>query len=645
MLIALAGNPNCGKSTLFNILTGLNQKIGNYPGVTVDKKTGIISGITTHNNRTIELIDLPGSYSITPTSEDEKITTSILSDNDAENKIEAIIYIADASNLKRSLFFFSQIAALGKPVIFVLNMLDIATEKGKEIDAETLSLLINTRVICINARKKQGIDGLKSNLAETILPSGFNLSGTGETNKDRILSRYKQIDAILDKCVSTSVSTKKMFTEKADTILTHPVWGLIIFLALLFLIFQSIFSLAEYPMNWIESAFLIVDGVIKHSMPSGILTNLITDGIVAGLSGVLVFIPQIALLFFFIALLEDTGYMARVSFILDSMLKKVGLNGRSVIPLISGVACAVPAIMSARTIGNWKERLITIMVTPLMTCSARIPVYVLIISLVIPNTKLMGVLNLQGVVLMGMYAIGFFATIGSALLLKFSVKSKEKSYFLLEMPDYKSPRWDTIFLLILEKVRIFVFDAGKIIIAVSILLWGLSSFGPSGKMEEIDRRYADEEFAYQHSPDILNAKESSEKLEASYAGIFGKAIEPIIKPLGFDWKIGIALITSFAAREIFVGTMATIFSVSDSENPQSIREKMQSARDSTTGEKIYTTATGISLMIFYAFAMQCISTVAIVYRETKHWKWPFIQFIYMTGLAYFSSFLVYTLLK
>ncbi|PCJ89909.1 MAG: ferrous iron transport protein B [Flavobacteriales bacterium] len=641
--IALAGNPNSGKSTFFNNLTGLNQKVGNYPGVTVDKKTGTCFFENGSGKITAEIIDLPGAYSVKSKSEDERIAAEVISNHKNKDHPDVIVYVADASNLKRALFYCTQLIDLGKPVVLVLNMIDIAQEKGIKIDFEKLSEELGTPVVSTNARKNIGTEKVLSAIGSIDPAKNIFLNGT--ENGNAIYLRYKKIDEILQKCVSKSPIEKPDFTKKLDAVFTHKIWGFAIFLGVLLLIFQAIFSLSEYPMQWIESSFILLNDFISNQLPEGALTDLLTNGILAGLSGVLVFIPQIALLFFFIAILEDTGYMARVSFITDKIMRKFGLNGRSVVPLISGVACAVPAIMSARTIGNRKERLITIMITPLMTCSARLPVYILLISLVIPNQKFLGFFTLQGIVLMGMYLLGFVAVFGAAFVFKFVLKSKERSYFIMEMPTYKMPRWKNIGLTILEKIKVFTYDVGKVIIAISIVLWALASYGPGDSFEQIEKKYNNPEVAYSHSPEILANKMASEKLEASYAGVFGKAIEPIIKPLGFDWKIGIALITSFAAREVFVGTMATIYSIGDADDTLSIRQKMMAEINPETGGKVYSLAVGLSLMVFYAFAMQCMSTLAVVFRETKHWKWPLIQLVYMTALAYLSSLLAFQFLK
>ncbi len=647
--IALAGNPNSGKSTLFNILTGLNQKIGNFPGVTVDKK----SGFAKINNTQIEFIDFPGSYSLNALSQDEKVLPDVLADATNPAHPDCVLYVADATNLRRSLFLCTQIIDSGIPVILVLNMIDLLEKSDEEIDVAKLSQELGIKVFTANARDKKGIEELKNSLSgafeipkKKILATEIPETDKAKKQRTETIERYKAIGEIL----KTTVTKKQTglgssITKKLDDVLTHRIYGFLIFFAVLFLIFQSIFSWSALPMEWIEKLFSSLSAWLLNALPQGVLTELVVNGILAGISGVVVFIPQIALLFAFISILEDTGYMARVSFITDRLLRKFGLNGRSVIPLISGVACAVPAIMATRTIPNWKERIITIMVTPLMSCSARLPVYTLLISLVVPSEKVLGFLNLQGIVLMALYLIGFIAAITVALVLKFIIKARERSFFIMELPVYRSPRWSSVGLAVVEKVKTFVFEAGKVIVAISIILWALSSHAPGDTFQNIEEKFHAQEFSETHSAEEIEKLIATEKLEQSYAGIMGHAMEPAIRPLGFDWKIGIALVTSFAAREVFVGTMATIYSVGDENNTLSIREKMQAEINPETGGKRYSTAVAFSLMIFYAFAMQCMSTIAIVFSETKSWKWPLLQFVYMSLLAYFSAMVVYQVMK
>ncbi|MEH6307345.1 ferrous iron transport protein B [Olivibacter sp. CPCC 100613] len=700
MRVALVGNPNTGKSTLFNSLTGLNQKVGNFPGITVDKKTGISK---LPNGKQVEIIDLPGCYSLYPKSRDEAIVLEVLTNVKNSSHPDLIVVVADATNLKRNLLLFTQVADLKIPVILALNMSDAARKEKTLIDIDKMSQKLGVQVVPISARKNENIELLKQAIADApglalqkqsievveIAPALISqikqdiriegdykalllahqheiLDYLTEEESNHIesleqanafqpqhaqtketIARYDFISTVLKESVKQlPKNISETSTGKIDHFLTHRVWGFVSFFAILLLIFQAIFAWAEYPMGLIENFFAWLDEMGRQFIPEGVLADLLLDGILAGLGGVLVFIPQIAILFGFIAILEDTGYMARITFLMDKVMRKVGLNGKSVVPMIGGLACAVPSIMATRNIESWKDRIITIMVTPLISCAARLPVYTLLISLVVPNDKVWGFFNLQGLALMGMYLIGTIGAIVVAWAMKKVIKAKEKSYFILELPVYRAPRWKNVFLTMYEKVKTFVLQVGKVIIAMSIVLWVMATYGPPGRMEAIEEKYQTEDYVKNYSEEERQFLASAEKLENSYVGILGKTIEPAIRPLGFDWKIGIALITSFAAREVFVGTMATIYSVEEPEDDTStIRQKMLASKDSITGEPIYTVASAFSLMIFYAFAMQCISTIAVVHRETKSWKWPIIQLTYMTALAYFSSLLVFQLLK
>ena len=700
MKVALVGNPNTGKSTLFNVLTGLNQKVGNFPGITVDKKTG---SCRLPDGKNAVIIDLPGTYSLYPKSKDETIVFEVLADKTNPVHPDLVVIVADASNLKRNLLLYTQVADLKIPVIIALNMMDLAKKAGTDIDIDGLSMKLGVRIVPLSARQGENINELKEAISltshvalqndtievETIAPGLINkikeelqvdkpytalhfahqhenLRFLTPEQSDRIeeieqefsfhsqkaqaeetIARYNFINKVLAAHVKYPDKIENdTFSNKIDKVLTHKIGGFIIFFAVLFLIFQAIFAWSEYPMSLIESLFVWLTESVHNILPAGVFTDLLTDGILAGLSGVLVFIPQIAILFAFISILEDTGYMARVTFMMDKIMRKVGLNGKSVVPLIGGLACAVPSIMSTRNIENWKDRMITIMVTPLVSCSARLPIYTVLISLVVPDEKLGGFINMQGLVLMGMYVLSIVAAVVVAWVMKFIFKAREKGYFIMELPVYRMPRWDNVLLTMYEKVKAFVVEAGKVIIAISIVLWVLATYGPPGKHAAIEEKYKTAEYTDKYSEEELELHKSSELLETSYAGIIGKAIEPAIEPLGYDWKIGIALITSFAAREVFVGTMATIYSVSDDEaHISSVTEKMRGARNPETGLPVFTLASSFSLMIFYAFAMQCMSTLAVVYKETRSWKWPMIQFVYMTALAYFASLLVYNLLR
>ncbi len=607
--IVLVGNPNCGKSSLFNNLTKLKQKITNVPGTTIENKVGTL----TQGKHKIQLIDTPGTYSFNPKSLDEKEAIRVFFEDPSP---DTILYIADASNLKRNLFYFSQLAQHGTPMVLALNMIDIADFKGFEIDVERLEKELGIRVFKINARTGEGVSNLKKALFQDQFVPHFTF---GSENDHTHESHYDSITKLLNK--TTKIKTKReLTTSKIDAFATHPILGYLIFLLVLLFIFQSVFTLASYPMDWIENGFGMLGEYLTETLPDGWVKKLIIHGLLAGIAGVVVFVPQIAILFFFMSLLEDTGYMARVSFIMDKMLRGLGLSGKSVVPLLSGAACAIPAIMSTRNIENWKDRLITIMVTPLMSCSARLPVYTLLISMAIPNTPVLGFVSLQALVMLSMYVLGTVAALVAAIVFKWAIKYIIPSYFIMELPVYHSPRWGNIWVNCWQKSRSFVTEAGKIILIISVVLWFLASYGPT----------TDQSFSIQESA----------TLEQSYAGHFGKAIEPSISPIGFDWKIGIALITSFAAREVFVGTMSTIYSVGDEENFDQLREKMKKDRHKS-GEPVYSLGVILSLMVFYAFAMQCMSTLAVVYKETRSWKWPAIQFVYMTALAYFGSWVVF----
>jgi ferrous iron transport protein B len=481
----------------------------------------------------------------------------------------------------------------------------------------------------------------KSYIEELRQQYGFN---SNALQAAETIERYTLInDLLLDSVKVTRAESNEKFSNRLDQILTHKVWGYLIFFGVLFLMFQAIFAWATYPMDLIDTGIATLNAYIQSKF-DGPLVNLLTEGVIAGLGGVLIFIPQIALLFAFIAVLEETGYMARVTFMMDKIMRKFGLNGKSIVPLISGVACAVPAVMAARNIDNWKDRMITIFVTPLMSCSARIPVYTVLIALVVPERYYLGFLNLQGIVLMGLYLLGFLAAIFSALAMKLILKAKERSYFIMEFPVYKTPRWKNVGLTIIEKVKAFVFEAGKVIVAISVILWVMASYGPGNALDAVETQVKQEAVAKNLSEDEVNNLISSQQLEASYAGVFGRAIEPAIRPLGFDWKIGIALLTSFAAREVFVGTISTIYSIGDEENISTIKEKLLAEKDEA-GNPFFTPARAFSLLIFYVFAMQCMSTLAVVYRETRSWKWPIMQLFYMSGLAYISSYIVYQVFK
>lgn len=679
--VALVGNPNSGKTSLFNQLTGLHQKVGNFPGVTVDKKSGTCN---LSNGTRLNIIDLPGTYSLYAKSSDEQVVTDILLDPTNKNYPDLLVVIIDSSNLKRNLLLCTQMLDLGLPVVLALNMADLAERMGRGINTELLEAELEIPVVTINARQGEGITALKKALEQEIRPRPrafldvheiarpeletvpHNPGATTYFSLHKLLNshavederaqeiqskdttlRYGKIDRILRKTeLHDNPRGLKIYSDKIDKILTHKVFGYAIFLAILFIIFQAIFSWASWPMDLIDNFVTRFSQWIGTTLPPGLFTDLLKDGIVPGVGGVLIFIPQIALLFAFIAILDESGYMSRVVFLMDRIMRPFGLNGKSIVPLISGMACAIPAIMATRSIENWKERMITILVTPLISCSARLPVYTILIALVIPEERLFGFINVQGLVLLGLYLLGFFAALITAWIYHYFVKTSQRSFLIMELPTYKYPRLSNVGITIYEKVKTFAFEAGKIIVAISIVLWVLASYGPGDAITAGDSIVHESFNGKEYSETEFNNRLAAYKLEHSYAASLGKTIEPIIKPLGYDWKIGIALITSFAAREVFVGTMATLYSIqSGADDEESLRQQMKAEINPETGKPVFSLPVGMSLMIFYAFAMQCMSTLAIVYRETKGWKWPVMQTLYMSALAYLASLLTFNLLS
>jgi len=698
--IALVGNPNSGKSSLFNQLTGLNQKVGNFPGVTVEKKTG---QCRLNEHAVANIVDLPGTYSIYPRSPEETIVFDTLVNTENPDHPDMAVVIVDVSNLKRNLLLFTQVRDLGIPVVLALNMVDLATQQGIEVQVEQLKKELGVQVVPINARKGKGLDKLKHTLSNPIVKEcvpmydvdyvdediitnirtkykhcspypaylllqnfekAASLDGTqqaelqelhdrypmdrAEQQVKEIMGRYELIDKLISKVVTYKTAEPAAghkVTDMIDKWVTHRVWGYLLFFVVLTIIFQAIFAWSSWPMDMIDLVFGEASAWVAARLPEGTLSGLLTEGIIPGIGGVVIFIPQIAFLFAFIALLEESGYMARVVYLMDKPMRKAGLNGKSVVPLISGMACAIPAIMATRTIENRKDRLITIFVTPLTSCSARLPVYVILIALVVPSTRVLGIINVQGLVLMGLYLLGFVGVFFTAWLMKRMLKIKERSFLIMEHPPYRWPRLKNVLLTIYEKVKVFVWEAGRVILAISIILYVLGTYGPRQKMEEAATVVAARFEGQGLTAEELEKEVTAYKLEQSYAGRLGHFIEPVIKPLGYDWKIGIALITSFAAREVFVGSMATIYSLgTDVEDDDPTIKQRLKAVVRPDGTPFFDLATALSLLVYYVFAMQCMSTLAVVYRETKGWKWPLLQVVYMLGLAYLSALIVYQVL-
>jgi ferrous iron transport protein B len=645
MKIALIGNPNTGKSSVFNLLTGLRQHVGNFAGVTVDKKTGSWK----IGNETHELIDFPGIYSIYPRTKDEEVVYKVLSNPKDENFPDLALIVLDASNLKRNLLLCTQILDLQIPSIVILNMWDVNKKRGIQVDADLLSEKLGVSVIPFVARVGLGKGRLEKEIEQkksvaTKFPTihHFELKNLNDEvrKQQESVFRFDKIQALVKQVEQVKHSKTDEVSRSLDKWLTHPVFGYFLFLLILAVVFQFIFYFASYPMDFIDKKFGHLSTWLASFLPEGLFVDLLTQGIVPGVGGVLIFVPQIALLFFFISLLEESGYLSRVVFIMDRLMRPFGLNGKSVVPLMSSVACAIPGVMATRTISDWKERLITILVAPLMSCSARIPVYTLLIALVIPNKVVGGIFQLQGLVLLGLYLLGIVAALLLSILLKQFITNKSPGFLLMEMPGYKMPQWKNVGLTVWEKVRVFIMDAGKIILAISIVLWALANFSPSGASERAIRDLTKSEVFQNANQETKTQLIAATKIEQSYIGHLGRWIEPVIKPLGYDWKIGIALITSFAAREVFVGSLSTIYAVESQDDNQSLLERMKSERH-RDGRPVFSLASGLSLMVFYVFAMQCMATLAVVKRETKSWRWPLFQLFFMGALAYSAAFLVF----
>ena len=693
--VALIGNPNVGKTSVFNQLTGLNQQVGNYPGITVEKKQGVCK---LNENTRARIIDLPGTYSLNASSIDENVVIELLLNKNDEDFPDVAVVVTEVENLKRNLLLFTQIKDLEIPTILVINMADRMALKGIELDIPALEKELKTKIALISSRKKTGINQLKElilnytelstepclhassidsdyfnnlrrafpnqllyklwlvitqdvnflNLERNEIKSSFTKSHADlkRLQQKETIKRYQFINDTLKIGQKIDVSKATDIRAKIDRILTHKIYGYVIFFGILMLIFQFLFDWSSIPMDFIDETFANFSSLAKQHLPAGEFTNLISEGLIPGIGGIVIFIPQIAFLFLFISVLEESGYMSRVVFLMDKIMRKFGLSGKSIVPLISGTACAIPAIMSARNIENWKERLITILVTPFTTCSARLPVYAILISLIIPEKRIFGFLSLQGLTLMALYLLGFGMAVLSAYLLNKYLKLSCKSYFVVEMPSYKIPMLKNVGLNVLEKTKAFVTGAGKIILALSVILWYLGSHGLSDDFNNAEAIITQQNQNKTITTEAFEDQVNSFKLENSYIGYMGKAIEPAIRPLGYDWKIGIAVVSSFAAREVFVGTLATIYSVgSHSEEESTIKNKMAAEVHPVTGKKIFNFATGISLLLFYAFAMQCISTLAIVKKETNSWKWPIIQLVFMSGFAYITALIAYQVLK
>jgi ferrous iron transport protein B len=725
--IVLTGNPNCGKTTLFNTLTGLRAKVGNYAGVTVERKEGKLLGAPADSN--IRVLDLPGTYSLSPNSLDEQVSRDVLLARLPELPApDVIVVVVDAANLQRNLYYATQVIELGHRTILALNMVDVAESLGHEIDARKLSELLDVPVVPVVASTGQGVPQLRDQILASLndrreikprlfcqLPGLFRIEATNladllaETFKERRLQataegllllsnekalasssthypqkiqdavtaarkrldaanvdwrgapiewRYGRVAEIQQAVTQELAPPGETLSDRLDRVITHKVWGSVIFVAVMALIFQSIFTFASYPMDWLEIGVGWAGEKVGNLIPPGDLHSLLVDGVIAGVGAVVVFLPQILMLFLFIGLLEDTGYMARAAFLMDRLMSKVGLHGKSFIPMLSSFACAIPGIMATRTIESPKDRLVTILVAPLMSCSARLPVYTLLIAACIPDKRVFGFFKLTGLTMLSMYLLGIVVALIMAWIFKKTLLKGETPMLIMELPPYKRPLLRIVLRHMWDRAWLFLKRAGTVILAINIVLWGLASYPGSKKVEQefaAKRQALEQSFtsglptgvsnetAKAEQLATLDKEESGEKLRHSFAGYLGRAIEPVIAPLGFDWKIGIGIVASFAAREVFVSTMSTVYNVGGGNSDEDTKALAETLKDQThpDGSRVYTTLTGVTLMVFYVFAMQCVSTVAVVRRETNSWKWPFFQWLYMGVLAWVLAFITY----
>ncbi|MCC6452609.1 MAG: ferrous iron transport protein B [Acidobacteria bacterium] len=645
LTIALAGNPNAGKTTLFNALTGLKQKVANYPGVTVERKTGRWQ----LNGNAADLIDLPGLYSLDATSLDEQIARSVITgEQKGVRRPDVVVAVVDATNLERNLYVVTQLFDFKIPVVVALTMIDVFEKLDHQINVEKLAHMLKTPVVAINAKTGRGIKELAqevrkaSELRESKAPVFDDADETSGPHA-KIFARYSFIAKAVQESTRHNDTPKLRISHKIDKVLTHKFFGLLILIAVLLVVFQAIFSWATVPMDLLEQGFGGLSALVKETMPPGILTDLISDGIIAGVGGVVVFLPQILLLFLFISLLEDTGYMARAAFLMDKLMSKVGLHGKAFLPLVSSFACAIPGIMATRTIENRRDRFATIMVAPFMSCSARLPVYTLMIAAFFAGQTVFGFISVAAVLMLAMYTLGIVVAVIVAFILKRTVLKAPPPPFLMELPDYRLPNLRTVLQNMLTRAWLFLKRAGTVILAISILLWALMYFPRDIAPTQPAATETGQTVAANGEPaPAEDVVKESEQLKHSFAGKLGHTIEPVIQPLGFDWKIGVALIASFAAREVLVSTLSIIYNVgkdADAESTTLVSAIRDAKRDD--GRPVWTPLTALTLMVFFVLAMQCMSTLAVVRRETNSWLWPLFMFGYMTVIAYAAAFLTY----